>query len=148
MPLRAGPKAGRLLFSKASPLKPEWATEKEKSTMKRYSLRPNTAILRRSRWGQKTDIERPLDEGGWACAEPSSPGPPPPPHTHLEGQGGKTVGGPKAKSLCLQSPRMLHIKGTLTVGKWSSWEPGSWGGLMLSTSCFNKAEGWSEQLSP
>lgn len=56
--------------------------------MKRYSLRPNTAILRRSRWGQKTDIERPLDEGGWACAEPSSPGPPLPP-THTPGRSGR-----------------------------------------------------------
>lgn len=58
--------------------------------MKRYSLRPNTAILRRSRWGRKTDIERPLGEEGWACAYP------PPPHyapnSHLEGQGRQDCG--------------------------------------------------------
>jgi hypothetical protein len=44
--------------------------QRKKFTMKRYSLRPNTAILRRSRWGQKTDIEKPLGKEGWACAQP------------------------------------------------------------------------------
>ena len=93
VPLKAGPNAGCLLLSEASPLKPEWATEKKKSTMKRYSLRPNTAILRRSNGVRKRILRSQL----MRKAGPVLSLPPlePPAHT-WKVKGGKTVGGPKA----------------------------------------------------